>query len=197
MPGFDPAAYGPTIASLLGDGRAMPLDGGRPDGTLRARLTGLDLDQLLAPGRVRDRESAEACLAALWLWGDDLDRSHRISQGLHGQDGCYWHGIMHRREGDFSNAKYWMRRVGEHPIHDALNRAARELAAEASGDTGSSDHRPPGTPLPSSTCARRPAPAGMTLPISAGRSSSANGSCCSTLAITVPSADAGVNRSRN
>lgn len=136
MPGFDPAAYGPTIASLLGDGRAMPLDGGRPDGTLRARLTGLDLDQLLAPGRVRDRESAEACLAALWLWGDDLDRSHRISQGLHGQDGCYWHGIMHRREGDFSNAKYWMRRVGEHPIHDALNRAARELAAEASGDTG-------------------------------------------------------------
>jgi hypothetical protein len=134
MPGFDPAAYGPTIASLLGDGRAMPLDGGRPDGAVRARLTGLDLDQLLAPGRVLDREMAEACLAALWLLGDDLDRSHRISQGLHGQDGCYWHGIMHRREGDYSNAKYWMRRVGEHPIHDALNRAAGELAGEASGD---------------------------------------------------------------
>lgn len=136
MPDFDPAAYGPTIAGLLGDGRVMPLDAGRPDGALRTRLIDLDPDQLLAPGRVRDRPMAEACLAALWLYADDLDRSHRISQGLHGQDGCYWHGIMHRREGDFSNAKYWMRRVGAHPIHDPLNQAARALAGGASGDAG-------------------------------------------------------------
>ena len=27
----------------------------------------------------------------------------------------YWHGIMHRREGDFSNSHYWFRKVGNHP----------------------------------------------------------------------------------
>lgn len=49
--------------------------------------------------------------AAIWLYVDDLDRSHTISQGIPGPVGAYWHGIMHRREGDFWNAKYWFRRA--------------------------------------------------------------------------------------
>jgi len=49
--------------------------------------------------------------AAIWLYVDDLDRSHTISQGIPGPIGAYWHGIMHRREGDFSNAKYWFRQA--------------------------------------------------------------------------------------
>lgn len=28
---------------------------------------------------------------------------------------AYWHGIMHRREGDFWNSHYWFRQVGKHP----------------------------------------------------------------------------------
>jgi len=54
--------------------------------------------------------------AGLWLYVDDLDRSHKVSQGIIGSTGAYWHGIMHRREGDFSNSRYWMRRVAGHPI---------------------------------------------------------------------------------
>jgi hypothetical protein len=53
--------------------------------------------------------------AGLWLYVDDLDRSHRESQHLSDATGSYWHGIMHRREGDFGNSHYWFARVGDHP----------------------------------------------------------------------------------
>ncbi|MBX7258053.1 MAG: hypothetical protein K1Y02_16955 [Candidatus Hydrogenedentes bacterium] len=56
-----------------------------------------------------------ALRAALWLYIDELDRSHSISQGIEDTTGSYWHGIMHRREGDFGNAHYWFNRVGMHP----------------------------------------------------------------------------------
>lgn len=52
--------------------------------------------------------------AALWLYVDELDRSHVISQSIENATGSYWHGIMHRREGDFSNSHYWFHRVGNH-----------------------------------------------------------------------------------
>jgi hypothetical protein len=58
--------------------------------------------------------------SALWLYVDELDRSHTISQGIEDATGSYWHGIMHRREGDFSNAHYWFRKVGVHPAMAAL-----------------------------------------------------------------------------
>lgn len=57
--------------------------------------------------------------AGLWLYADDLDRSHTISQSLENATGSYWHGIMHRREGDFSNSHYWMRRAAGHPLRQS------------------------------------------------------------------------------
>jgi hypothetical protein len=38
-----------------------------------------------------------------------------INLELMDQTLAFWHGIMHRREGDFSNSHYWFRRVGKHP----------------------------------------------------------------------------------
>ncbi len=55
-------------------------------------------------------------ISGLWLLAGELDRSHDISQAIDSPTGLYWHGIMHRREGDFSNAKYWMRRAAGHPV---------------------------------------------------------------------------------
>ena len=53
--------------------------------------------------------------AGLWLYVDELDRSHEVSQSLPDATGSFWHGIMHRREGDFGNSHYWFQRTGHHP----------------------------------------------------------------------------------
>ena len=61
-----------------------------------------------------------ALQSALWLYVDELDLSHEISQTLKDATGSYWHGIMHRREGDFSNSHYWFNRTGAHPAMASL-----------------------------------------------------------------------------
>ena len=65
-------------------------------------------------------ESADLAKAAALLWHDHLDESHTVSQDIGSADGSFLHGIMHRREPDYPNAKYWFRRVGDHPCFPAL-----------------------------------------------------------------------------
>lgn len=59
-------------------------------------------------------------LAGLWLLAGELDLSHELSQSIETATGSYWHGIMHRREGDSWNSKYWYRRAARHPTLDEL-----------------------------------------------------------------------------
>jgi hypothetical protein len=114
MSAFDPAAYGPAVA-LLTPTRVADLGPGTPNVTLRPLLAKFDPTADL--GRpVRDREMARACLAGLWLYHDFLDESHAVSQDLPSAEGSFWHAIMHRREPDAGNSKYWWRRVDSHPV---------------------------------------------------------------------------------
>lgn len=75
------------------------------------------------------REKMPEIAAGLWLYVDDLDASHRISQNLSTPTGSFWHAIMHRREGDFSNSRYWFRRVGTHPAYSRIALAGGPGAA--------------------------------------------------------------------
>lgn len=120
MPQFHPDVYGPEFERLLNGNRRRPLDAGSPVASARDSIESLSLQRAFAPIRIVDGEMASCCLAGVWLLHDYLDESHAISQSIDTSSGSYWHAIMHRREGDFSNAKYWFRRVGDHPVIDLL-----------------------------------------------------------------------------
>lgn len=135
MTTFDPTTFGPGWVEILGHDRCRPLDAGSPQDGLRRQLQSATLEQRFGQQPIRDRQMAELCLAGAWLLADDLDASHAISQQIETASGSYWHAIMHRREGDFSNAKYWFRRVGEHPVYPAVLQSAQTLAEQvAPGD---------------------------------------------------------------
>jgi hypothetical protein len=122
-------AYPKPLAALMGADLLPPLDPGQPNLAVRAQLAALRVETAFAPDVVRDADMATCCQAGLWLLHNFLDESHKISQDIDTATGSYWHGLMHRREPDFGNSKYWFRHVGRHPIFNDL----RDVAAQCAG----------------------------------------------------------------
>ncbi len=117
---FDPSAYPEPLSRLVSGEGLCELGPGAPRLEVRSELQALSIEDLFTGRTIVDRKAAAACLSGLWLLHDFLDESHTISQSITTPTGSYWHGIMHRREPDYANAKYWFRRVGEHPVFDEL-----------------------------------------------------------------------------
>lgn len=126
-------AYPDPLERLVGNLRdrgPIPLQPRRVwDPDLTGPIDGLDPAALGAGGN----DFFDCLRSGLHLWNDDLDRAHRIAQAIPTATGGYWHGIMHRREGDFGNAGYWFRYVGAHPAFPAVLDAARQAAARFPG----------------------------------------------------------------
>jgi hypothetical protein len=144
---LDANAYGKEIASILapheGGERLMPL---APAGPLLGegltRLRGLSSLELFGGTPIAAADFADCVRSALFLYFSDLDESHTISQNIPTATGSFLHGIMHRQEPDFSNSKYWFRRVGFHEVFPALREAALEtLGAEAGESTAAAGLR--------------------------------------------------------
>src|SRR5262245_29215860 len=107
--------YPLPVTAILGDGtRFADLGPGSPDLAKKPLL--LAFDPLRDLGPVKDAAMAKLCHAGLWLYHDFLDESHTISQEVETPTGFFWHAVMHRREPDPGNSKYWWRRVGSHPV---------------------------------------------------------------------------------
>lgn len=122
--------YPPNIAEVLTTERTMSLGAGSPDELVLSLLNRVSLESLFAPYTVSDVNAAMACLSGLHLYFDGLAGSHKISQDLPTPEGSFWHGVMHRREGDYSNAKYWFRRVVTHPIYPEVGQAVAATAKD-------------------------------------------------------------------
>lgn len=89
----------PTLADAITAAPAMPLDAGHRIDPVAEQIEALS-NKLTPPQ-----------LAVLWLIAGDIEASHRISQTMPDEVGSFLHGVMHRREGDFGNAKYWMAKL--------------------------------------------------------------------------------------
>lgn len=97
-------------------------------------LSEAELNAKLAPLLRAAKLSAvrqELVRSLLLLWHDHLDASHAISQGIENADGSFVHAIMHRREPDYWNAKYWWRRVGTHPAFPEIARRVGEFLKQS------------------------------------------------------------------
>jgi hypothetical protein len=96
--------YAAIAARLLAREPPPPLS---PSGVYDAALTS-PIDELAIPPLSK---------ATLHLLNDDLERSHELAQSSEGdRTADYLHSIVHRREGDFSNCQYWLRRAEGHPV---------------------------------------------------------------------------------
>lgn len=78
-------------------------------------------------------------LALALCWHDCWDAAHELAQAQEGdQDMDLIHAILHRREPDAANARYWFKRVGEHPawLHLPPVAAAEGLSELVTRDGG-------------------------------------------------------------
>ena len=98
-----------------------------------AALDSVAPEQLIA-GPIRQIDGARGALAGLWLSHGALIESHQISQDLLSPTGSFWHAILHRLEGDFSNSKYWYRRCETHHVIKMMGAIVSSLAGDLASD---------------------------------------------------------------
>jgi hypothetical protein len=72
----------------------------------------------------KDGPAARCVRSLLFIAAGGLDQAHRIVQEISTSDGAYIHGMVHRVDDDFDNARYWFRRAGMQPAATEMYRRA-------------------------------------------------------------------------
>jgi hypothetical protein len=84
-------------------------------GAVVEEIAALSHAELAGGQRIACGEALELVRGGVFYAVDALARAHSIFQEDASALGAYWHGMMHRREGDFGNACYWFGRAGKLP----------------------------------------------------------------------------------
>lgn len=97
---------------------------------LKSYLDRIPVEALFSGKKLASSAYGRLVLAGLHQHNDDLDASHVLCQKVGVDADCagasYWHGMVHRRDPDFDNARYWFRKAGDFP-------ALSEVSAEVIG----------------------------------------------------------------
>lgn len=102
-------------------GAAEPpeLTSGPRPGVLDRRTISQRIDTCLRE-LARPTDSAVLLRAAALLYHDHQDDAHDLVADRNDISAAFLHGILHRREPDYWNAKYWFRQCELHPVYSAV-----------------------------------------------------------------------------
>ena len=101
----------------------MPLDLVDPKDPSRVALKALLIDAI----KLYKVESGGTVEALLYLRFGMMEPAHGNVQDAQRSIGAYIHGVLHRMEGDYWNAKYWFDRVRDSQLLDRIGLEIREL----------------------------------------------------------------------
>jgi hypothetical protein len=122
FPSSSPASE--LFSEILREAGPLDLTAGSPRPSAALDRLSTRTDEAILGSVLRDPNLAASVRAGLLLLGDHLDAAHEVCQAIETPEGSWWHGIVHRREPDYGNARYWFRRVGAHPLLERLARNA-------------------------------------------------------------------------
>jgi hypothetical protein len=114
------------------DGLLARLRAAAPSPLVPSTIRDAALDREIASLAAKS-DPERAVQSALHLWNDSLTAAHDLAQEIHTPTGSYLHGVMHRREPDYGNSKYWFQRVGAHPLFPEVRKAAAGLLPDLVG----------------------------------------------------------------
>ena len=97
--------------------------------------TGIDLASFRASlAGTAPPEGLPLRLQALWWEGKgDWEKAHECAQADESGEGLWVHALLHRREGDLSNAGHWYRRAGRPVATGPLDEEWRDIATALLG----------------------------------------------------------------
>jgi len=123
-------AYPPLVRELLAEEdlllRLRPTEPGSPDALRQIRNA--EEKELTGGAVLADATYPRLIRAGLLYAYDAIDESHRIVQEIETSQASYWHGMIHRREGDFENSRYWFRRTGKLGVFGEMHARAAEVS---------------------------------------------------------------------
>ena len=131
------------LKSLLGTPEPPELGPRSRPGVLDTKALDARLEEALNHTRLAD-ESRQLTRALVLLWHDHLDAAHTLAQEVEDADGSFVHAIMHRREPDFGNSKYWWHRVGRHACFPEIAKRVKASLDSKGGDKLSARLMPQG-----------------------------------------------------